>query len=237
MTLSPPPYSNEYVASLFPKGTSSNINKYWPLICRWLDEYDASTDEKLVIYTLATIRAETYPLFSPAAERPSKYTLLKHDGQVREFGQYELPGKKLGNHRAPDQMEQMLRARHGVAPLVDDNDGFNFRGRGFVQLTGRWNYTDMQRRLEPYIPGLNILEEPDKVSDPEIAAHIIAVWVAKLKREKILHAMQSKDYKLARKAVNVGALNMEAFMEVIHAHKRNALLFDHFLAKKNQRIA
>lgn len=49
-------------------------------------------------------------------------------------------------------------------------DGEKFRGRGFVQLTGRDNYTRAQKALN--IPLLN---QPELAASPEIAAKI-AVW-------------------------------------------------------------
>jgi putative chitinase len=241
MHLSRPPYLNQYVASLFPMEAASRIAAYWPLICRWLAKYHASTNENLVIYTLATIRAETWPVFSPAAEQPSKYTKLQHDGQLRQFGKYDVLGtnaqRNLGNLRAPEAQEQLLRARHGDAPLKDDDDGFNFRGRGFVQLTGRWNYTNMQSKLGGLISGLDLVNKPDQAADPEIAAQIIAIWVGLWKTSHILHAMQRGDYVAARHAVNHKGLNMEAFMAVINAHERNKAQFEHLLQNPNQRLA
>ena len=47
-------------------------------------------------------------------------------------------------------------------------DGKKFMGRGFVQITGRRNYTDWSRRL-----GLDLLKEPQLAEQPEMAVHII----------------------------------------------------------------
>lgn len=47
-------------------------------------------------------------------------------------------------------------------------DGPRFKGRGFVQLTGRANYTDWAKRL-----GIDIVSDPEKVMEPEIAAKIL----------------------------------------------------------------
>ena len=49
-------------------------------------------------------------------------------------------------------------------------DGAKFRGRGFVQLTGRENYTRAQKAL-----GIPLLEKPELAATPEIAAKI-AIW-------------------------------------------------------------
>ena len=47
-------------------------------------------------------------------------------------------------------------------------DGPRFKGRGFVQLTGRRNYTNWKSRL-----GIDIVSHPEKVMEPEIAAKIL----------------------------------------------------------------
>ncbi|MDX1656060.1 MAG: N-acetylmuramoyl-L-alanine amidase [Candidatus Competibacteraceae bacterium] len=48
-------------------------------------------------------------------------------------------------------------------------DGFRFRGRGYVQITGRTNYQFWSRRL-----GLDLIASPDRVAQqPDIAARIL----------------------------------------------------------------
>ncbi|PAP93980.1 hypothetical protein [Mesorhizobium wenxiniae] len=47
-------------------------------------------------------------------------------------------------------------------------DGRKFMGRGFVQITGRRNYTDWSKRL-----GLDLLKEPQLAERPEIAVKIL----------------------------------------------------------------
>ena len=47
-------------------------------------------------------------------------------------------------------------------------DGPRFRGRGYVQITGRRNYTDWSRRL-----GMDLVNDPSLAEQPEIAARIL----------------------------------------------------------------
>lgn len=47
-------------------------------------------------------------------------------------------------------------------------DGPRFRGRGYVQLTGRRNYRDWSRRL-----GVDLVNNPSQVENPQVAARIL----------------------------------------------------------------
>lgn len=56
-------------------------------------------------------------------------------------------------------------------------DGEKFKGRGFIQLTGRWNYTQASQAL-----GLPLDEKPNLVERPDIAAKVsIWFWQNKVK--------------------------------------------------------
>lgn len=46
-------------------------------------------------------------------------------------------------------------------------DGYKFRGRGYVQVTGRTNYTKWERRLN--VP---LTSDPDLALQPDVAGHI-----------------------------------------------------------------
>lgn len=97
-------------------------------------------------YILATAWHETARTMQPIHER----------GVRAYFNKYEplMPiGKKLGN--------------------TELGDGYRFRGRGYVQLTGRYNYTQASRRLL-----LNFVGEPDLALNPGFAATILVEGMA-----------------------------------------------------------
>jgi predicted chitinase len=64
-------------------------------------------------------------------------------------------------------------------------DGPRFKGRGFVQLTGRSNYTNWKNRL-----GIDIVSHPEKVMEPEIAAKILVQGM----REGAFTTVKLNDY-------------------------------------------
>lgn len=84
---------------------------------------------------------------------------------------------------------------------IQKGDGKKFMGRGFVQITGRRNYTDWSRRL-----GLDLLKEPALAERPDIAARIIVegmklgTFTTKALDDYI--TLYKSDYAGARRIVN-----------------------------------
>lgn len=57
----------------------------------------------------------------------------------------------------------------------EPGDGYRFRGRGFIQLTGRGNYKAFSAAIS--VPGLDLVETPDRAAEADIAARIaVAYW-------------------------------------------------------------
>lgn len=66
--------------------------------------------------------------------------------------------------------------RTGTSGNTEPGDGWRFHGRGYIQLTGRYNYTRDGREL-----GLDLVGNPDLAADREIAADIaIHYWQSRV---------------------------------------------------------
>lgn len=79
---------------------------------------------------------------------------------------------------------------------VQPGDGFKYRGRGFIQLTGKENYTKAGAAL-----GLDLVNNPDLASQPANAARI-AWWY--LKNRVSAAAAKAGDIKTVTKQINGG---------------------------------
>jgi hypothetical protein len=168
------------VSRLFPATKPANIARYLPYVEAALG-VAGLTDRAMVLGALGTIRAETEG-FVPIAEFPSRFNT--HPGGP-PFGLYD---NRLGNRKP--------------------GDGRRFRGRGFVQLTGRANYEKYGARI-----GLALGDLPELANAPEAAAVLLAEFLkdhAAAFRDAIGH----EDHRAARKLVNGGGHGLERFRDV-----------------------
>jgi peptidoglycan hydrolase-like protein with peptidoglycan-binding domain len=169
------------VAKLFPDVPLINLQKYLPLVLQALNQLGLG-DLQMVLMALATIKVET-GCFAPIDEYQSKYNTAPGG---KPFALYDFRAD-LGNNAA--------------------GDGARFKGRGFVQLTGRNNYERYS-----YEVGLDdqLLRTPEAANEPIIAARILAAYL-KDHETVIRNALSRGDLAAARKAVNGGTHGLEQF--------------------------
>jgi predicted chitinase len=189
------------VAKMFPanKSIRANIVKNLPFVLDGLKAFGL-TDRSMVLMALATIRAETES-FRPIDEGISKWNTRNRN---TPFDRYENRTKDLGN-------------RGG-------GDGARFKGRGYIQLTGRANYTDIGKLIRnkihekpdlANIGGIGKLnepleEQPTLANDPAVAGLILACFLWRAKT-RIRSHLREGDLKAARKDVNGGSHGFDRF--------------------------
>ena len=169
----------DMVAKMFPGAPRANIEKYLPLVRKALAERDL-TDKAMVLMALATVRVETFT-FAPISEAQSP---LNTQPPGPPFNKYDRRAD-LGNHGPPD--------------------GAKFKGRGFIQLTGRKNYDYYGDLL-----GYNLIGNPELANSPQPAARILAAYL-KENEDTIRSALVAGDLAGARKTVNGGGNGLSAF--------------------------
>ncbi|MES2625995.1 MAG: C1 family peptidase [Pseudomonadota bacterium] len=174
------PLNVNNVCQLFPATKPANIARYLPYIESSL-RVAGLTDRAMVVGALGTIRAETEG-FVPISEFKSKFNT---DPGERPFNRYDT---RLGNTGAPD--------------------GESYRGRGFIQLTGKSNYKTYGSRI-----GVDLVTNPDFANAPEVAAVVLAEFLSD-KADKFRTAVATGDLAKARKLVNGGAHGLARFEEV-----------------------
>lgn len=128
-------------ASLGASLTAKRREGFQTIISAW--EADGrSADLRQLAYVLATAWHETAATMQPVTEY----------GGRRYFDKYDT-GK--------------LAAALGNTPEAD-GDGFKYRGRGYVQITGLRNYLLATAKL-----GIDLVGNPDRALEPAVAAMIL----------------------------------------------------------------
>jgi hypothetical protein len=173
----------ERVRHLFPDTPVTPIRTNLPFVLAGLRARDLA-DRDMLLMALATIRAETEG-FVPIDEGRSHFNT-----RTTPFDLYE-PGTEIGKGIGNTQR----------------GDGARFKGRGYVQLTGRDNYT----RIGPQI-GADLVTKPALANDPTLAGLILAQFL-KNKEKAVRQALAANDLRKARRLVNGGSHGLPQFKD------------------------
>lgn len=162
-----------------------NVAAYWSPCLAALAEQEI--DKPAVrLGLIATIGVETGPRFT------DRFKAVTEWGPRSYFVKYE-PGseiaKKLGN--------------------TEPGDGYRYRGRGLIQITGRYNYSAVGGAL-----GLDLLERPDLALEPDIAARI-AAWYFRYRH--VAASCLAGQWRDVRRRVNGGMKHFSKFAAILNA--------------------
>ncbi|HEU4934682.1 MAG TPA: peptidoglycan-binding protein [Pyrinomonadaceae bacterium] len=132
----------EVVQQMFPSSPIMNIQASLPGILRALEDAGLS-DEDMVLMALVTLNFESGGTFAPTTEQKTRFNTSPNGHP------FDLYDKRNGNQGPPE--------------------GERFKGRGYIQLTGRANYDKFGRDI-----GLEgqLVEYPELANDPAIAARV-----------------------------------------------------------------
>jgi putative chitinase len=169
------------VSKMFPVTPIGNIKMNLPSVLDALASGSLS-DKMMVLMALGTIRAETES-FLPVSEGQSRFNSSPNG---HPFDLYDNR-KDLGNTGTPD--------------------GERFRGRGFIQLTGRDNYTRYSKEI-----GDDLVTNPDDANNPTTAAKLLARFLAD-RENPIRTALANNDLPTARRLVNGGINGLDRFTD------------------------
>jgi putative chitinase len=174
---------------MFPGVPIKNIETNLPFVMEAMQAAGLG-DKNMVLMALATIRAETGN-FTPLSEFQSKFNTAPGGAP---FGLYDNR-RDLGNQGPPD--------------------GSSFKGRGYIQLTGRANYKEHGAAIGM---GNQLVTNPALANQPDIAAKLLASFL-KSKEAKIRSALRQNDLRTARKLVNGGSHGLDAFTQAFNTGK------------------
>jgi putative chitinase len=180
------------VFPMFPATPQSHIVTNLPFVIAGLRK-SALADRQMLLMALGTIRAETAG-FVPISEGQSQFNTAPGGPP---FGLYD-PGTSIGKTLGNTQ----------------PGDGARFKGRGYVQLTGRSNYARIGTQLSDDLTG-----NPELANDGATAGIILAQFL-KNSEAKIRAALAANDLKTARRLVNGGSHGLDDFTDAYNTGLR-----------------
>lgn len=127
-------------------------------------------------------------------------------GLTKIFGKY-FPTMELAQQyeRQPEKIANRIYSnRMGNGP-EESGDGFKYRGRGPIQLTGKANYTKFAQDM--FDDWQNLVEHPDWVTEDKSFALMSAIWF--WNSHNLNHYADVGDLKQMIKIINGGYLGLE----------------------------
>jgi hypothetical protein len=183
----------EMVKPMFPGTPAGNISTNLPFVLAGLRARQLG-DRPMVLMALSTIRAETAS-FKPIDEGKSKFNTSPGGSPFNLYDAGTSIGARLGN--------------------TEKGDGPRFKGRGYVQLTGRFNYN----RVGPQV-GVDLVANSALANDGAIAGLILAQFLKNVE-SKVRNALANDDLPKARKLVNGGSHGLENFTNAFRIGEKN----------------
>lgn len=147
-----------------------------------------------------------WPLVEGALDRRENYSPLCAVAAIAtisvETGRFS-PIKEQGG---PTYLTNLYENRKDLGN-INPGDGVKFRGRGFVQITGRWDYEHFGSEI-----GMDLASNPDLALDPTVAAEILALY---FHERRVREYADQKNWEMVRRRVNGGLTGWPRFIDAV----------------------
>jgi len=118
--------------------------------------------------------------------------------------------------RQPERIANKIYANRMGNGSEESGDGFKYRGRGPIQLTGKSNYTAFAKEM--FDDWQNVVDNPDWVTEDKDFALMSAIWF--WNKNKLNALADVEDIKLMTKKINGGYIGLDDriahYNEAIH---------------------
>lgn len=178
------------------KLTPAKAEEWIDAINETFDRFDINTPERQACF------------LGQCAHESAGFTALKENLNYSAEGLTKVWPKRFPSldaaqpyHRNPEKIANKVYADRMGNGDEDSGEGFKYRGRGLIQLTGKDNYRACGEAL-----GVDLVEDPDQVSSPKYAA-LSAGWF--WDKNKLNQYADANDMTTLTKRINGGTHGME----------------------------
>jgi putative chitinase len=174
---------------------NKQVKEYYNALCKALPKYDITTERRVAGF------------LAQCAHESNNFKVLKEnlnysaDGLKRIFPKYFKNVDPNDYARQPEKIANRVYANRMSNGDEDSGDGWRYRGRGVIQLTGRDNYSRFAKDM-----GMSLDEVVDYLETIE-GAIMSAAWY--WNSRKINSAAEDNDIVKMTKLVNGGTIGLE----------------------------
>lgn len=162
---------NDILKQLFPKSTEENRAKYAMPLRMAMIRYNIDNPNRVRAF-LAQIGHESGQLsavvenlnYSAKALRSVFGKYFKTDAEAEKYA------------RKPEAIANVVYANRLGNGDTKSGDGWRYRGRGLIQITGKSNYNEASQKMYALPLGVDFLNEPELLATPDYAAQSAAWW-------------------------------------------------------------
>ena len=151
--------TKEMVSKLFPD--TRNVDEVVDIIAMYRDKFGLGTDLRLAHF-LAQVREEIGPEFKVVRENlnykeeavlkmwPGRFTTEQADKYARDSDTPVADQIAIANLAYANRLGNGNPDSDGDGDMDADDDGYKYRGAGCLQITGKENFTEVQKRCLKY---------------------------------------------------------------------------------------
>lgn len=185
----------EQMEEIFTHAKKENLAKYHDALVAAMEEFEINTPKRVAMF-LAQCAHESGN-FGAVSENLN----YKAETLSKVFPKYFRERDPNDYAKQPEKIANLVYGNRMGNGDEDSGDGFRYRGRGLIQLTGKDNYTACSEDLEQ-----DLHDNPDYLATPEGAARS-AAWFW---NKNHLNALaDADDIVTCTKKINGGTIGLE----------------------------
>lgn len=201
----------EHLQACLPEAKVANLEKFLEGFNETFEHFEINTPESMAMFLAQT--GHESGNFS-ATEENLNYSAKGLTGTFRKYFPNEADATPYA--RKPEKIaNKVYGGRMGNGPEAS-GEGYKYRGRGVIQLTGKDNYRNCGKAL-----GIDLLAEPDQVAKNPVAV-LSAGWFWDTR--KLNTWAEKGDVLTVTKKINGGTIGLEDrkkhyehIVEVLHS--------------------
>ena len=157
--------TNDLLKKLLSNSTEANRQKYLPFFNKYMQEYGIESDKQVAAF-FAQIGTETGSL--SRVDENLNYSAKR---LLEVFPKYFNSNNVAKYANQPAKIASRAYANRIGNGSEESGDGWKYRGRGLIQVTGKANYIAVSKGT-----GIDCINNPDLLVQPEWAVKSACWW-------------------------------------------------------------